>query len=390
MGNLLVFQSGGPTAALNASLTGIIRAARNRFGAVYGSRRGLQGALSGELRELSTLPDAALERLRNTPSAALGTSRFRPDNEQLDAILDRLAELDVSGVIAIGGNDTADTAARLERRARERDRQLAVIGIPKTIDNDLALTDHCLGYPSAARCLAAITRDATVDSLATATLYPVKVIEVMGRNAGWLAAACSLAIPDGLPQPLTVLPERPFASPDDLCAAISQRVERDGFALVIVPETARWADGTAFGGVEPEYVDAFGHPYYPSSGQAVVRLVSGKFGSRARLDRPGTFTRSAMDYASQIDLDEAERCGGAAVEAIECGESGKCVIIERRSSAPYQSCTSLAPLTAIANVERTIPEEMLAQPGDPPGAAFFDYALPLVGEIDREYEILEW
>ncbi len=388
MSGLLVFQSGGPTAVLNASLTGIITEARNSFATVYGSQNGLVGAAAGELIRLDHLSDERLERLKRTPSAGLGTSRFRPTETELERIVVHLRDFDIEAVIAIGGNDTADTALRLEHAARAANWNLRVIAIPKTIDNDLAVTDHSLGYPSAARCLATITRDALFDSMATATLYPVKVIEVMGRNAGWLAAACSLAIPEDLPPPFTILPERPLQSEEDVLDRIQQRVTRDRFVLIVVPETARWADGSHLAGSEPKWIDAFGHPYFPSAGNALTDLCSIRLGLRARLDRPGSFTRASIDLASRIDLDEAERCGKFAVQSVMKGDHGSCVVIRREPSESYASYLELAPLDAIANVEWTLPDAMIDAGGTEPSEAFHLYARPLLGDPFEEYEVL--
>jgi 6-phosphofructokinase 1 len=388
LSSLLVFQSGGPTAVLNASLTGIVREGRTRYDYVLGARRGLEGLIAGDIIDLTALPDERLERLRGTPSAALGTSRLRPDDDQLDGVLDALRRWDATGIVAIGGNDTAETSQRLAGRALSRGMGLGVIGLPKTIDNDLAVTDHSLGFPSAARCLALITRAVTFDAMATATLYPVKIIEVPGRNAGWLAASCSLAIPAQMPAPITCLPERPLPGPEAFLQHVRGRIERDGFAVVVAPETKRWADGAHVAGAEPEWIDPFGHPYFASAGQALVRLCSQALGVRARMDRPGTFTRSAMELASSVDLEEAERCGRFAVEALSNGVSGQCVVIERLTESPYSSRPALTPLKGIANVERRMPDEMIDANGLSVSSRFCDYALPLLGEPLSGYETL--
>jgi 6-phosphofructokinase 1 len=265
---------------------------------------------------------------------------------------------------------------------------LGVIGIPKTIDNDLAITDHSLGFPSAARCLALLTRDVTFDSMATATLYPVKVLEVPGRNAGWLAAACSLAIPSNVPTPIIYLPERPLSGTNDLLQHVSARIDRDGFAIVVAPETMRWADGTHIAGPEPEWIDPFGHTYFASAGQALVRICSQELGVRSRLDKPGTFIRSAMELASSVDLEEAERCGRFAVQALSEGASDRCVVIQRLDGSPYAVRLALAPLNEIANVERRLPDEMIDASGIELTGQFRDYALPLLGGPIPEYESL--
>jgi len=385
-----VLQSGGPTSVLNASLAEIIRAGRKRFGSVLGSQRGFEGVADGRLVDLTDFTDEFLDRLARTPSAGLGTSRLRPDDEQLDAIVERLKDNDVSAVIGIGGNDTADTLLRLEAHARERGAGLRVISLPKTIDNDLAVTDHSLGYPSAARVVAAVTRDALVDTLATATLYPLKIVEVMGRNAGWLAASAGLWTPRELPAPLIVLPERPFHAQNEFLQAIQARVDAHGFAVVAAPETMRWADGTHVSGDTPEWLDAFGHPYHPSAGQALLRACGEHLGLRGKLDRPGSISRSSIDYAATVDLVEAAEAGRFAVESLESGASGRCIVITRTSSNPYGSDFDLAPLDLIANVEVRIPDELIDDATGQPSARFTDYALPLLGPSTTDYAFIDW
>lgn len=345
--------------------------------------------LGGRIADLSGLDQEFLKRLARTPSAGLGTSRLRPTDGQLDAIIRQLAAREVGAVIGIGGNDTADSLLRLEQRAKETGSTIRVIGIPKTIDNDLAVTDHSLGFPSAARVIAAATRDAMVDTQATAALYPVKLIEVMGRNAGWLAAAGSLWAPTELPLPTIALPERPFESRDRFLAHIQRRVDNDGFAVAVVPETMRWADGAHVAGDTPEWVDAFGHSYFPSAGQALMSACGVELGLRAKLDRPGSVSRASIDYASRVDLEEAEAAGLFAVESLASGDSGSCVVIRRTSRQPYRSGMELAPLESIANIEAKIPDEYID--GERTlSTAFFDYALPLVGPSTTDYVFIPW
>ena len=386
--HLIVLQSGGPTAVLNASLAGIITEARNSFDAVLGSHAGFEGLLHRKLVDLSGLSADELARLARTPSAALATSRFRPSSDDIDDIVRFLAAEKIGAVVGIGGNDTSDSLNRLARRSVELQAGIRVIGVPKTIDNDLAGTDHSLGFPSAARYLAAYTRDAIVDGVATAAQYPVKFIEVMGRNAGWLAASTSLWIPAECPNPIVSLPERPFTGIDQLLTLIETRVESERFACVIVPETMRWSDGGHVSGGAPEWIDAFGHPYYASAGQTLLRETSIRLGYRGKLDRPGSVSRASIDYGAEVDFREAEECGQAAVHAADAGRSGCCVVIERLSSAPYRSRPSLTPLESLAGVERLIPDEFLGEPGDPPNADFYDYAEPLIGDPTLDYFFL--
>ena len=385
-----MLQSGGPTAVMNASLAGAVRQARdsNRFQRVLGARNGIEGILNESFIELSTLSDEQLRRLRRTPSAALGTSRHRPSDAEIEQILAACERHEVDGLIATGGNDTADTAWRLVKAADARRHPLPVVTIPKTIDNDLAGTDHCPGYGSAARYIALAVRDALFDTRAMAALYPVKVIEVMGRNAGWLTAAGSLAIDAGLPRPLLCLPEHPPESFEALAERVTMRLRADGLAVLVVPETLRWADGVHVAGDVPEWVDRFGHPYFPSAGMALARRLSGALELRARCDKPGTIARMALHAASQVDLAEAEQAGVEAVRLLTAGASGVMVAIERVGNDPYRVRYGSAPVARVANVERRMPPEMLDAAGDDVTAAFRDYATPLVGDPFEPYLVL--
>ena len=388
--NIAVLQSGGPTSVLNASLAGIIRESENRFDRVLGIGRGFDGLLNNRIVDLSGLSNENRNRLRQTPSAALGTSRVRPTDDQLPAIVRRLDELDVTALIGIGGNDTADSLARLEEYSRSAARPVQVVGLPKTIDNDLAVTDHSLGYPSAARVIAAFARDALMDTIATSTLYPVKLIEVMGRNAGWLAASASLWIRDDLPQPAIITPERPLESSEEFLQLVQGMVDGQGLAMLIVPETMRWKDGSHVAGESPEWVDAFGHPYFASAGQALIQELGEQLGVRAKLDRPGSLTRSSIDYAATVDLHEAFEGGRFAVEALHSGQSGYCVTIRRTREGQYRSEFELTPLAALANVESVLPDTMFVQGSRELSAAFRDYALPLTGPSTQDYFNLDW
>ena len=250
-GNLLVGQSGGATAVINASLVGVIEAAlaSPEVGAIVGMRHGIEGLLQEELIDLRRQSAETLAHLRRTPSAALGTGRHKLTDDDLDRAFALFRQHDIRYFLYIGGNDSADSAHRLHERARATGYDLRVVAIPKTIDNDLPHTDHCPGYGSIARFLALATRDAGRDTEASPQLYPVKIIEVMGRNAGWVAAACALARDDERDAPqLIFLPERRPASFDALLAEIAAAVRDHGYCTAIVPETLRDAGGQPLGG----------------------------------------------------------------------------------------------------------------------------------------------
>lgn len=391
--NILVAQSGGPTAVINASLAGVIDAARQSgtFGRVLGAWRSVEGILSARFIDLTDLSAERLERLRTTPSAALGTSRHRPTDAEIERILTVFERENIDVFVPIGGNDTADTALRLAQAAEARGQALRVVAVPKTIDNDLPETDHCPGYGSIARFIAEATRDAAFDTRAMAHIYPIKLIEVMGRNAGWLAAAGSLAFdanPD-LPRPVICLPERPLANLDTLTALVQQRLTTDGYIVMVVPETMTWADGRSVAGDVPVWTDPFGHRYFPSTGEALARELGAKLGVRARYDKPGTIARMSMLTASPVDLEEAFACGTEAVCRALLGETGTMVTIERVADAPYAVRYNSAPLERIANIERLLSDEYIAANEHDVSPEFSAYAMPLLGVSFALYEVLD-
>ncbi len=379
---LVVGQSGGATAVINASLIGVVEAAlEHGFTRVVGLRHGIEGLLRDELIDLSNLTAEHRDRIRRTPSAALGTGRHKLQDADLDVALAAFARHDVGIFIYIGGNDSADTAHRLHDAARARGQDLAVMSVPKTIDNDLPETDHCPGYGSIARFMANAVRDATYDTIASPRLYPVKFIEVMGRDAGWVAASGVLGFgaDEADLTPLVYLPERPPASAEVILKEIATRVHERGWAVTVVPETLHDAAGRHLSGAAPDHVDRFGHPYFPSTGTALTRLVREHLGLRARDDKPGTFARMAISLASPVDLDEAYRAGYAAAERAARGASDQMTTLYRVANDPYQCDVGAVPLAAIANRVRLLPDDFIGDDGRSLTPAFRDYALPLLG-----------
>lgn len=383
MRTLVVGQSGGATAVINASLIGVVEAAlaSGKFERILGMRHGMDGLLAERFIDLGSQPKTVLDRVRRTPSAALGTGRRKLDDNDLDRALQVLRRHHVHALIYIGGNDSADSAHRLHLAAQRSGYGLAVASVPKTIDNDLPETDHCPGYPSLARYLANAVRDATYDTLASPQLYPVKIIDVMGRDAGWVAASCALAFDEDEAdlEPVIFFPESPPESAEAVVAELARRVDERGWVVAIVPETLRDATGRHLGGNHPEYVDPFGHPYYAQPAVTLARHVTELTGLRARFERPGTAARMSIALASPVDLDEAERAGRAAVDAILQGESDIMTTIIRVTDAPYRSQIGRVPLERVANRVRPFPKEFLGAGGRSITPAFRRYALPLLG-----------
>ena len=380
---LLVGQSGGATAVINASLVGVVDAGREsgEFGRILGARNGIEGLLQERFVDLTDLGEDQRTVLRRTPSAALGTGRYKLKDGDLDRALDLMAQHGVTAFVYIGGNDSADTAHRLALRAAERGQNLRVASVPKTIDNDLPETDHCPGYGSIARYLGNAVRDATFDSIASPQLHAVKFIEVMGRDAGWVAASGALGFgPDERDlQPIVLLPERQPETVEAVLDLVQADLDGRGWSVVVVPETMRTATGQHFGGDEPEYVDGFGHPYYPSTGAALTRLVTQRLGVRARYDKPGTAARMSISLASDVDLAEAHALGAGAVERLAAGDTAIITVLRRTSDAPYTCVVDAVPVELIANRVRHLPDEFIAPSGTGITDAFRDYAEPLLG-----------
>jgi len=375
-GNLVVFQSGGVTAVINASLVGVIREARQHaeIGRVFGARRGIEGVRDGDLIDLTDTPDDLLHRVRDTPSAALGSTRHKPTEADLVRALDTLHTHDVGYVCPIGGNDSADTAHRLHLAARAVGRDIRFVTVPKTIDNDLPDTDHTPGYGSVARAVARMARDTAYDTEGL-SVFPVKILEVMGRDAGWVAAAAALArdAPGDAPH-LIYLPERPPTVPqmlDDIAAVVAGV----GWCVAVVPEALQDADGHAIGG-EATYVDPFGHPYPASPAAALCALLGRERGLRARFDKPGSLARM---QPAPLDQAEAEACGREAVRRAVAGESDRMVTIERVSDTPYVVRHGVTPLENVANTARRLPDNFIRVDGRGVTDAFRQYALPLLG-----------
>ena len=385
-GNLLIAQGGGPTAVINCSLYGVIQqaAASDKIGRILGAKHGITGVLQGNVFDLRNQSAATIEGLKRTPAAALGSCRYNVKDEDYPRILDFLKTNDIRYFFYIGGNDSMDTAHKVHQLAQHEGYELYAIGIPKTVDNDLPLTDHCPGYGSAARYVAQSVRDLGADIRSLPT--PVSVFEAMGRNAGWLTAAAALARTgaDSAPH-LIYLPERPFEMQQFL-TDVDAVVSRLGWAVIVVSEGLKTAQGN------PVYVnrstaqtDAFGHRLPGDVGSFLAGEIAGQLRIRSRSEKPGICARASILCASPTDQAEAELTGQAAVDAALAGQSGLMVTLVRQSSDPYSCTTGLAPLDQVANTEHTIPNEYIATDRPFMTPAFYDYAQPLIGGALLDY-----
>ena len=381
-GNLLIGQSGGATAVINASLVGAIHEAHatDAVDGIFGARHGIEGVLADDLLDLRNEPVETWDRLLVTPSAALGSCRYKLQPDDPERALRVLRERDVRYVVYVGGNDSADTAHRLAQAAADARYELTVVCAPKTIDNDLPETDHCPGYGSAARFLALATMDSALCTEAIPSHYPVKIVEVMGRDAGWLAAASALGKHSEADAPhLIYLPERPF-SRERFLADVSEAHRAYGFVVAVAAETIRDEQGRALGEIGHAGTDAFGHRLLSGTAQVLVSLVRDELGLRARFDKPGDLQRMSSTAVSSTDRDEAYQVGRAAVRAAVNGDGDKMVTLVRQPGPDYACETSLVPLERIANAQRLVPPEFLDEHGTGVTEAFRAYALPLLGE----------
>ncbi|HEV2582431.1 MAG TPA: 6-phosphofructokinase [Ktedonobacteraceae bacterium] len=388
--NLIIGQSGGATAVINASLVGAVEAAlaNERIGGVYGMLHGVEGLLKEDVVDLRREPGDVWQRLMYTPSAALGTCRYKLKDEDLARVVEILRRYDIRGLLYIGGNDSADTTHRIAQAAQQAGYDLLAISVPKTIDNDLPVTDHCPGYGSAARFIALATMDSTMNTKSIPWHYPVKVIETMGRDAGWLTASAALGKRDEDDAPhILLLPEQPFEQQRFL-RQVEEVYRRVGYVVIVTAEAIRDELGQALGAVGQVGVDAFQHSLLSGAAQHLVELVIRELGIRARFDKPGDFQRMASNAVSWVDRDEAYLVGRMGALALLEGESDKMVTLLRQPGREYRCTTGLVALSEVANVQRLVPDEYLDASKTMVTRAFYDYALPLIGELLPLYATL--
>ncbi len=356
---------------------------------IYGMKYGVEGLLREELLDLRRQPADLWPRLLRTPSAALGTCRYKLQDEDPTRVIEILRRYDIHMLLYIGGNDSADTAHRLAEAARQANYDLQAISVPKTIDNDLPHTDHCPGYGSAARFIAQATIDSTMNTKSIPTHYPVKVIETMGRDAGWLTASSALGKRDENDAPhILLIPEQPFHQQRFL-QQVEETYRRVGYVIIVTAESIRDEQGQALGEAGQVGQDAFQHPLLSGAAQQLVTLVMRELKLRARFDKPGDLQRMASNYVSITDRDEAYRVGKMGVQALLDGEHDKMVTLLRHNEPAYHCTTGLVALNEIANAQRLLPDSYLNSEKTMVTRAFYDYALPLIGEALPIYATLK-
>ena len=386
--NLLIGQSGGATAVINASLVGAFEAAHTdaRVGEIYGMHYGIEGLLKEDLIDLRRQPASLWPRLLRTPSAALGSCRYHLQDGDVERILALLKRYNIVYVLYTGGNDSADTSHRLAQAAREQGHDLAVISLPKTIDNDLPATDHCPGYGSTGRFFAQATMDSTLNMRALPATAPIKVIEIPGRTAGWLVSASALGKRDGADPPhLILMPEHPFRE-EQFLERVEAIYRRVGTVVITTAETIHDQQGRLLGKAEPDPTDAFHHPQISGAGQSLVKSIEQHLGLHARTENYGDLQWSSI---SRTDQDEAYRVGQAGVRAALQGESDIMITLVRQSTTPYHCTTGQEALVKIANQQRALPDEYFDAETMMVTPAFYEYALPLLGDPLPDYARIE-
>ena len=375
-GNLLIMHGGGPTAVINASLYGAISQAQKcpEVDRIYVAIGGTGGLLKERLKDVTSLSQQELQGLLHSPASAIGTSRDALEAPEYEAMAALLQKYGVKYVLMNGGNGTMDTCGKLHRRCAGTD--IRVIGIPKTMDNDLAVTDHAPGFGSAARYMAASVAEVCCD-VASLPIHIV-VVEALGRNAGWVTAASALAADSyGQGPDLIYLPERAFDE-DAFLRDVQRLIDTKGCGVVVASEGLHYADGTPI--VEPIFTVGRA-TYFGDVSAHLANLITRKLHYKARSEKPGLLGRASVAWQSRTDRDEAEACGRAAVDAAVAGESGRMVALRRTDDGGRYACeTFLVDIEQVMMTERKMPDSFINEAGNGVTEAFKNWARPLLGD----------
>lgn len=385
-GNCVVAQSGGPTAVINCSLLGIIEEAMKHdcIEGIYAARNGILGVLEERLFDLRKEKPETIKALERTPSAAAGSCRYKlKDFQKSRADYERIMEVfkahNIRYFFYAGGNDSMDTADKVVKLAADMKYDLIVMGVPKTIDNDLAITDHCPGYGSVAKYIATTVMEMGKDTDALYSADTASVVETMGRDAGWIAAAagCAARSPDEAPH-LVYMPEVPF-SWEKFEHDVRSVLDRLGRCSIAVSEGIKDEQGRYIAEIPgPFSQDAFGHKQLGGAGDRLAEFVEQKIKVKCRRARPGTAQREARHFASLTDVKEAYMVGQKAVQHAVAGTTGYMVTLVRESNKPYRCTTGLAKLADIANGEKKVPREWINKEGNHITQEMRDYIIPLM------------
>lgn len=397
-GNAVVGQSGGPTSAINATLAGVIEGAllakeQGIIGKLYGMRNGVEGLLEERLVDLTERFEGGkdIPELSLTPAAALGSCRRKlkspdVDGETYAKLLEIFKKYEIRYFFYIGGNDSMDTVNKLSQYAAKNDYEMRVVGVPKTIDNDLMATDHTPGFGSAAKFVATTMKEIKRD-ISVYTVKAVTIVEIMGRDAGWLTASAALPALSGDAPDLIYLPERVFDM-DTFIADLEEKFKEKPALLVAVSEGIRFADGRYVGeGTQSGAVDVFGHKYLAGTGKVLEDAVKARLGCKVRSVELSLPQRCAAHVASKTDIDESLTVGKAAVKAAIEGKTGVMMTFVRKSDAPYSVSVESADISGIANEIRTVPDEYINERANGITEAGIAYLKPLIiGEPSVKFE----
>jgi len=392
-GNIVIGQSGGPTAAINATLAGVFDAGKKLTeGKVFGMLGGVEGLLAENMIDIceKIKNDRDLELLKRTPSSFLGSCRFKlPEPVEGNEVYEKLFEIfekhNIKGFFYIGGNDSMDTVKKLSIYNEFKKTDIKFMGVPKTIDNDLVKTDHTPGFGSAAKFVATVTKELVRDSLVY-DLKSVTVVEIMGRDAGWLTGASALAKGDDCEgAAMILLPEVPF-NYEYVKNRVAELMESGSKSLVItVSEGVRTAEGKYVCELGSEKgTDAFGHTMLTGTAQTIATMLKNDLGIKTRAVELSTLQRCASHIASATDISESFAVGQAAVQAAANGESGKMALLKRVSNDPYICVTDTYDVKEVANLAKEVPTSMINENGDNVTEEFIEYVRPLIeGELSQ-------
>lgn len=384
--NLLVGQSGGPTAVINGSLYGVVSEglANPAIGKVIGMVNGIEGFLAGRTMEMAPLAEnGELERIRTTPGSFLGSCRYKLPEDLSDPVYPELfkkfEEFEIGYFFYIGGNDSMDTVSKLSRYAASVGNKIRIIGVPKTIDNDLVDTDHTPGFGSAAKYVASTVREIAIDASVYDNKQSVTIVEIMGRHAGWLTAASVLARKfEGDNPVLIYLPEVAFDT-DAFIEKVKEKLQTTSNLVVCISEGINDGNGTFVCELASDVgVDNFGHKMLTGSGKYLENLVKEKLGVKVRSVELNVCQRCSSSCLSATDLNEAVESGRFAVKAAIDGETGKMITFIRKSSEPYELEFGTADVNIICNMEKPVPQKWITENGSDIGGEFIAYARPLV------------
>ena len=383
-GACIIGQSGGPTSVINSSAYGVIRTALDSdcITKVYGAAHGIKGVLEDKLYDMGEEDAYELSLLMNTPSSELGSCRYKmadPEKDDTDykRILEIFKKYDVRYFFYNGGNDSMDTCDKISRFMEKSGYECRVMGVPKTIDNDLYNTDHCPGFGSAAKYIATSCAEVYKDAHVYDTGMIV-VMEIMGRHAGWLAASAALANLTGCGPDLIYLPETDFDM-DKFISDASRIYKEKGNCIAVVSEGIHYADGSFVSEAKTSATDGFGHAQLGGLAARLADVVKQKTGAKVRGIELSLLQRCAAHLASETDIEEAVMAGRAAVENAVAGITDKMVAFERGTVNGRYACkTKLLPLTEVANAEKKVPQEWINAEGNGVTHDFIDYALPLI------------